>query len=250
MINVGKSILVIVNWRADYARDYKHENLGVACLDCSSPTENVEYANGCEGLGHKKRSVQKITLTEAAPEEARKASRLYGRLHRRFGKLGFPCGDAIYLLGADAPLETAKDELRAEFQAANGGFAHCSVSFDCKEIVLVPGELNEETMGSIRRDVEATIQKLLDALRAGDLKAIRAGAKDARQLAGVLDASGRADVESMAAFAQGVAKRLREAADESTLAVEQAVEEARSGAARFAAILLDEGVPEDARVAS
>lgn len=250
MLQVGKSILVIVNWRADYARSYQHDKLGVRCLDCSGVEVAVEYTSACEGAGHKRRSVQKVTLTEAAPEESKRAERLYGRLHRRFAKLGYACGEAIYLLGADADLEGAKGDLRAEFDAANGEFQRCNVDFDLKEIVLVPGEINEETLKSIRRDVEGTIQKLLDALRSGDLKSIKAGARDARQLAHVLEGDSKAQAGALVDFAQGIAKRLREAADESTLAVEEAVEEAKNGAARFAAILLDEGVETEAASAA
>jgi len=258
MINVGKSILVIVNWRADYARTYLHVKDDAVCLTCAAvladesalPYAPQRYSDACRQADHRKRQVQHVTATETAPEEAKRASRLYGRLHRRFGKLGYSCGDAIFLLGADAPLEESKAELRAEFLAANAGFTHCKVDFDLKQIVLVPGEINEETMGSIRRDVEATIQKLLDALRAADLKAIKSGAKEARSLAAILDADGRAQAEALAGFAQGVAKRLREAADESTLAVELAVEEARSGAARFAAILFEEAPADGERAAA
>lgn len=245
MIRIGKTTLVIVSWRADYARTYLHEHDDAICLSCGTLEESKPYLAACNDEDHRRHQVSHVTKNEAAPLEAKRAAGLYGKLYREFHKLGYPCGDQVYLLGADADLEGCKSKLRVLFDEANAEFKHVKIGFDLKELVLVPGELNEETLSSIRRDVEKTIQGLIEALQAASsdkasVKAIKEAGQAAKNMAAVLEGDSRLQAQALSGFAKSIVDRLKKASEESTDVVEKTIEESRSGAARFAAIFAGE----------
>jgi hypothetical protein len=249
MIRIGKTTLAIIRWRGVHGRTYTHTSEVATCLTCaaSSATEAPVYTAVCQVEDHKRHQIKHVELTEAAPEESKRLTRLYGLLQRTWAKAGYACGDAMYLLGADADLPSIVAGIRATFAEANASFTACHADFDVKEIVLVPADMTEETMASVRRDIETGIQRVIDALAAGDAKSIRTAAREARGLAAIVEGDSRLQVNALTTFAGKIADRLREAADASDDEMALIVAESRNGSARFAALLDDaEAAPEAA----
>ena len=235
-IEIRKTILAVVDWSARRGRTYAHSDEESWCTEC--PGERPPFTSTCEATGHGVKRTFKTDMEEAAPAEAKEVQKLYGEVCRVFAKLGYACGRQVYLIAEEDAdkLDAAMAVLRALFDEKNATFRVCSADWHARIVKINPSTSHEETLRSIRRDVDDAVAKLLGALDSGDVKVMRQTVKDTKNLAALLDGQSRMQVEALSTFTVKVARQLREAADGGEGAVDTAIHEAKQGAVRFAGI--------------
>lgn len=230
MLKLATQTLVVVRWEANRGRSYAHtRNTGV-CLACEG---EPLYSLACEQLGHKRRREVNTVVTEADPKESKAIQRLYHRLYDAFRKIGYACGDQVYLLGKTAPLDEAIAELRELFDEANKVFKHCKADFRLSVIQIVPDEAHAETMRSLERDVSEAVDRLLDALASCDPRELRKALRETRNVSALLAGEASSTTSELTDFAAKMVKRFKEIEREGEGALALAEGEAREGARRF-----------------
>lgn len=230
--------VVIVRFSAERGRSYAHvDDGGEHCQSCDQA-----WSSACAESKHTKRRKLRTTIEEKAPLEAKRVQQLYTQLHSAFRGIGQHAGDNVYLVPTDADLAGVLKEQRETFASANADMTACAASFDVKVLRVDPVQASADTLASIRSDVDASIAKLVTALQTGtDPAAMRAAVRETKNLAQVVESQAASDVTACQDYLIQAAKRLRDAADEGDDAVAKAVDHARQGAARFAAIFAGEG---------
>lgn len=257
MLDLGTCHLVFVRCTTIQGRHATRQAEAAICLDCpkttdpsaAPPTEAPATWQGaaCEALDHRRQQVVHTTTTEAAPDEAEIVRDVYSKVYRSFQKIGYPLGRNAYLVAdaRKAELDTQVATAHAMTVDANAKCKVCYVKFLPVLVRISPTATEEETLASLRRDIEAGIQGLIDALKTGDHRVIVAQVRQARDLAKLVESPiTRTAIDDLHGFADRVARSLRNAADDGDTALETAREEARLGAGRFARVFAGLYTPE------
>jgi hypothetical protein len=236
-LKLNQSIFVLVRYNSFTGRNYQHDEKSVICKTC--PGENPTYALECRAADHKRQRILHTTVLEAAPEEAKKLSKLYGRVYRRLHNLGFAAGDNAYFFPRDVDVDSEIEKIRKDIDETNVEFKICRGDFSFDIFDLSPEDSRQETLRSLQQRVESSIETLLAALHSADIKEIRKAILSTKNLSILLDQEGKENVEELTSFTARAAKWLKDAADEGDLAVEKVTEEIQNGAARFAGIFAE-----------
>ena len=248
-MKLNKTHLVIVSFEVKRGRTYRHTDGTAVCLTCAG--EPV-YGSTCETAGHAVRRDLQTTVQEDAPVEAKAVSEIYNRAHREIRAVGYDCGRAVYLIGDSerGKLDTVIAKLRGEIVVLNATLNVCRVALDLKIVEILPGTAHEETLRSIRHDVQTAAERITDALAGASaanskesLAALREVVRETRGLAGLLDGESKSQIDDLTVFAARTADRLRAAVRVSENAVAEVVNDSRAGAARFARIFAAQATP-------
>ena len=246
-LQVAASTLVTVRWSSVLGRHYVHNEKLVACLSCPRTESGgmPEYTTECKAADHQRHREVETTVQEDAPEESRQVPKVYAKATAAMRKLGIPCGPGDFLIpkARRAELEPLIASLEAELDAAQKTWKHCKASLTFRILEIDPSLSPEANLKSIRQDIEGVLTKITEAITSGDTAKIRKALRETKDLAMCVEGQTKTEVESLAKYADQVAKRLVEAAELGQQHVELVVSDAKQGAERFANILADLTAP-------
>lgn len=191
-------------------------------------------------------SVERVLETKIVvrdPIEAKKVQVLYSKAYNAFKGLGYPLGRQVYLIAANDKDKVDKliSDLAKEIQDTNLTFNVCHIDFRPRVAEIVPEKASEETLESLRKDISDAINDLLEALKGGDLKIIKAAISSSRNIEKLLDGEAKKEASGLSVLAKDIADRLKKANEEGEKAVEMVQEKAKTGALRFALVLSEMG---------
>lgn len=183
----------------------------------------------------------KITVRD--PIEAKKVQVLYSKAYNAFRGLGYPLGRQVYLIAASYKDKVDKliSDLAKEVQETNLTFNVCHIDFRPRIAEIVPEKASEETLESLRKDISDAINGLLDALKGGDLKVIKAAIGNSRNIEKLLEGEAKKEASELNVLAKDIADKLKKANDESEKVVEGVQEKAKTEALRFALVFSEMG---------
>jgi hypothetical protein len=235
-LKLNKTRVVFLNWDSMSGCSATHQEDPAVCLTCDG---EPPYSEVCCANSHKRQQVKHKTEVERAPEEHKELRSLYTTIRSRIKSLGFHAGGPCFFLAADAPLDKTITEIRTQVDECNAKWQVCKADVDMQVYDIVPDSAHEESLRSLRNSVEQACNKLVEALKSGELDVIKRQLAKTKNLSQLLEGESKDKVDELAKFTARAAGWLKDAVDEGDEAIARAVEETRNGADRFAGIVAD-----------